>query len=315
MNTGVAVSGVGKSFGDVVALRDISFEVTRGEVIGLLGPNGAGKTTMVDILSTVTRPDRGGAWVAGHDVVAEPAMVRRAIMVTGQHVAVDYMLTGRQNLVTFGRLQGLRKSAAVERAAELISEFDLQDAADRRVDTYSGGMRRRIDIACGLTVRPEVAFLDEPTTGLDPRSRQSIWELIARFKSAGITTLLTTQYLQEADALSDRIIMIDSGSIIAEGTVDELKKRTGSGYCEIVPKDPADLPAIATALTPMLPDEARAAMSLDVDRLTVPAFDGANTLVEAIRLLDCAGIALTDVALRRPSLDDVFFALTAAPAS
>ncbi len=315
MNTGVAVSGVGKSFGDVVALRDISFEVTRGEVIGLLGPNGAGKTTMVDILSTVTRPDRGGAWVAGHDVVAEPAMVRRAIMVTGQHVAVDYMLTGRQNLVTFGRLQGLRKSAAVERAAELISEFDLQDAADRRVDTYSGGMRRRIDIACGLTVRPEVAFLDEPTTGLDPRSRQSIWELIARFKSAGITTLLTTQYLEEADALSDRIIMIDSGSIIAEGTVDELKKRTGSGYCEIVPKDPADLPAIATALTPMLPDEARAAMSLDVDRLTVPAFDGANTLVEAIRLLDCAGIALTDVALRRPSLDDVFFALTAAPAS
>jgi ABC-2 type transport system ATP-binding protein len=315
VNTGVAVSGVGKSFGDVVALRDISFEVARGEVIGLLGPNGAGKTTMVDILSTVTRPDRGGAWVAGHDVVAEPAMVRRAIMVTGQHVAVDYMLTGRQNLVTFGRLQGLSKSAAVERAAELISEFDLQDAADRRVDTYSGGMRRRIDIACGLTVRPEVAFLDEPTTGLDPRSRQSIWELIARFKSAGITTLLTTQYLQEADALSDRIIMIDSGSIIAEGTVDELKKRTGSDYCEIVPKDPADLPAIATALTPMLPDEARAAMSLDVDRLTVPAFDGANTLVEAIRLLDHAGIALTDVALRRPSLDDVFFALTADPAS
>ena len=315
MNTGVAVNGVGKSFGDVVALRDISFEVARGEVIGLLGPNGAGKTTMVDILSTVTRPDRGGAWVAGHDVVAEPAMVRRAIMVTGQHVAVDYMLTGRQNLVTFGRLQGLSKSAAVERAAELISEFDLQDAADRRVDTYSGGMRRRIDIACGLTVRPEVAFLDEPTTGLDPRSRQSIWELIARFKSAGITTLLTTQYLQEADALSDRIIMIDSGSIIAEGTVDELKKRTGSDYCEIVPKDPADLPAIATALTPMLPDEARAAMSLDVDRLTVPAFDGANTLVEAIRLLDHAGIALTDVALRRPSLDDVFFALTADPAS
>jgi ABC-2 type transport system ATP-binding protein len=315
VNTGVAVSGVGKSFGDVVALRDISFEVARGEVIGLLGPNGAGKTTMVDILSTVTRPDRGGAWVAGHDVVTEPAMVRRAIMVTGQHVAVDYMLTGRQNLVTFGRLQGLSKSAAVERAAELISEFDLQDAADRRVDTYSGGMRRRIDIACGLTVRPEVAFLDEPTTGLDPRSRQSIWELIARFKSAGITTLLTTQYLQEADALSDRIIMIDSGSIIAEGTVDELKKRTGGDYCEIVPKDPADLPAIATALTPMLPDEARAAMSLDVDRLTVPAFDGANTLVEAIRLLDHAGIALTDVALRRPSLDDVFFALTADPAS
>ena len=241
MNNGVAVSSVGKSFGDVVALRDISFEVARGEVIGLLGPNGAGKTTMVDILSTITRPDRGRAWVAGHDVVTEPAKVRRAIMLTGQHVAVDNMLTGRQNLVTFGRLQGLSKSAAVQRAAELVSEFDLQDAADRRADTYSGGMRRRIDIACGLTVRPEVAFLDEPTTGLDPRSRQSVWELVGRFKSAGITTLLTTQYLQEADALSDRIIMIDSGSIIAEGTVDELKKRTGSGYCEIVPTDSADL--------------------------------------------------------------------------
>ena len=172
-------------------------------------------------------------------------------------------------------------------------------------------MRRRIDIACGLTVRPEVAFLDEPTTGLDPRSRQSIWELIARFKSAGITTLLTTQYLEEADALSDRIIMIDSGSIIAEGTVDELKKRTGSGYCEIVPKDPADLPAIATALTPMLPDEARAAMSLDVDRLTVPAFDGPTPLSRRSACSTAAGIALTDVALRRPSLDDVFFALTA----
>ena len=315
MNNGVAVSRVGKSFGDVVALRDISFEVARGEVIGLLGPNGAGKTTMVDILSTITRPDRGRAWVAGHDVVTEPAMVRRAIMLTGQHVAVDNMLTGRQNLVTFGRLQGLSKSAAVQRAAELVSEFDLQDAADRRADTYSGGMRRRIDIACGLTVRPEVAFLDEPTTGLDPRSRQSVWELVGRFKSAGITTLLTTQYLQEADALSDRIIMIDSGSIIAEGTVDELKKRTGSGYCEIVPKDSADLRAIATALTPLLPDEARAAISLGVDRLTLPALDGANTLVEAIRLLDHAGIGLTDIALRRPSLDDVFFALTSDPAS
>ena len=315
MNNGIAVSRVGKSFGDVVALRDISFEVARGEVIGLLGPNGAGKTTMVDILSTVTRPDRGGARVAGHDVVAEPAKVRRAIMLTGQHVAIDNMLTGRQNLVTFGRLQGLSKSAAVKRAAELISEFDLQDVADRRVNTYSGGMRRRIDIACGLTVRPEVAFLDEPTTGLDPRSRQSIWELIERFKSAGITTLLTTQYLQEADALSDRIIMIDSGSIIAEGTVDELKKHAGSGYCEIIPKDPTDLRAIANALAPLLPGEAAAAMSFGVDRLTLPALDGANTLVEAIRLLGHAGIGLTDIALRRPSLDDVFFALTSHSAS
>ncbi len=315
MNSGIAVNAVSKSFGDVMALRDISFEVGVGEVIGLLGPNGAGKTTMVDILSTVTRPDHGRAWVAGHDVVAEPAKVRRAIMLTGQHVAVDNMLTGTQNLVTFGRLQGLGKNAAVRRAAELIEEFDLHDAADRRVDTYSGGMRRRIDIACGLTVRPQVAFLDEPTTGLDPRSRQSIWQLIARFKAAGITTLLTTQYLEEADALSDRIIMIDGGSIIAEGTVDELKRLTGSGYCEIVPQDPADLPAIATVLASMLPEGDGSPLSVSVDRITIPAPDGANTLVEAIRLIDHAGIALTDVGLRRPSLDDVFFTLTADPAS
>jgi ABC-2 type transport system ATP-binding protein len=315
VNSGIAVNAVSKSFGDVMALRDISFEVGVGEVIGLLGPNGAGKTTMVDILSTVTRPDHGRASVAGHDVVAEPAKVRRAIMVTGQHVAVDNMLTGTQNLVTFGRLQGLGKNAAVRRAAELIEEFDLHDAADRRVDTYSGGMRRRIDIACGLTVRPQVAFLDEPTTGLDPRSRQSIWQLIARFKAAGITTLLTTQYLEEADALSDRIIMIDGGSIIAEGTVDELKRLTGSGYCEIVPQDPADLPAIASVLASMLPEGDGSPLSVSVDRITIPAPDGANTLVEAIRLIDHAGIALTDVGLRRPSLDDVFFTLTADPAS
>jgi ABC-2 type transport system ATP-binding protein len=315
VNSGIAVIAVSKSFGDVMALRDISFEVGVGEVIGLLGPNGAGKTTMVDILSTVTRPDHGRAWVAGHEVVAEPAKVRRAIMLTGQQVAVDNMLTGTQNLVTFGRLQGLSKDAAMRRAAELIEEFDLQDAADRRADTYSGGMRRRIDIACGLTVRPKVAFLDEPTTGLDPRSRQSIWQLIARFKDAGITTLLTTQYLEEADALSDRIIMIDGGSIIAEGTVDELKRLTGSGYCEIVPQDPADLPAVANVLASMMPERGGTALSVTVDRITIPAPDGANTLVEAIRLIDQAGIALTDIGLRRPSLDDVFFTLTADPAS
>jgi ABC-2 type transport system ATP-binding protein len=315
VNSGIAVNAVSKSFGDVMALRDISFEVGVGEVIGLLGPNGAGKTTMVDILSTVTRPDHGRAWVAGHDVVAEPAKVRRAIMLTGQQVAVDNMLTGMQNLVIFGRLHGLSKRAAMRRAAELIEEFDLQDAADRRVDTYSGGMRRRIDIACGLTVRPKVAFLDEPTTGLDPRSRQSIWQLVARFKDEGITTLLTTQYLEEADALSDRIIVIDGGSIIAEGTVDELKRRTGRSYCEIVPQDPADLPAIGTVLASMLPARADSALSIAVDRITIPAPDGANTLAEAIRLIDHAGIALTDVGLRRPSLDDVFFTLTAYPAS
>ena len=188
----VVLSEVSKSFGSVTALRDISFDIGRGEVVGLLGPNGAGKTTLVDILSTLTRSDRGRAWVAGHDVVADPDGVRRAIMLTGQHVAVDNMLTGRQNLVMFGRLQGLGKSAARSCATELLREFDLIDAAHRRVDAYSGGMRRRIDIACGLVVIPRVAFLDEPTTGLDPRSRHSVWKLIRRLKNAGIATLLTT---------------------------------------------------------------------------------------------------------------------------
>jgi ABC-2 type transport system ATP-binding protein len=308
----VIVSGISKSFGDVAALRDISFEVSRGEVLGLLGPNGAGKTTMVDVLSTLTRPDRGHARVAGHDVVSHPARVRRSIMLTGQQVAVDNLLTGHQNLMLFGQLQGLTPAAARARAAELIREFDLEDAANRRVETYSGGMRRRIDIACGLVVRPEVAFLDEPTTGLDPLSRQSIWDLVGRFKDAGITTLLTTQYLQEADALSDRIIVIDRGVVIAEGTAEQLKERTGSRYCEIVPKNSKELPAMAEALSSLLPYEKP---TLASDRIAIPAPDGANTLVEALRRLDVANIGVADVALRRPSLDDVFIALTKKPAT
>jgi ABC-2 type transport system ATP-binding protein len=308
----VIVSGVTKSFGDVAALRDISFEVSGGEVLGLLGPNGAGKTTMVDVLSTLTRPDRGHARVAGHDVVTHPARVRRSIMLTGQQVAVDNMLTGHQNLMLFGQLQGLTPAAARARAAELIREFDLEDAANRRVETYSVGMRRRIDIASGLVVRPEVAFLDEPTTGLDPLSRQSIWDLVGRFKDAGITTLLTTQYLQEADALSDRIIVIDRGVVIAEGTAEELKERTGSRYCEIVPQDSKELPAMAEALSSLLPYKKP---TLASDRIAIPAPDGANTLMEALRRLDVANIGVADVALRRPSLDDVFIALTKKPAT
>jgi ABC-2 type transport system ATP-binding protein len=221
-------------------------------------------------------------------------------------------LTGHQNLMLFGQLQGLTQAATRARAAELIREFDLEDAANRRVETYSGGMRRRIDIACGLVVRPEVAFLDEPTTGLDPLSRQSIWELVGRFKDAGITTLLTTQYLQEADALSDRIIVIDRGVVIAEGTAEQLKERTGSRYCEIVPTDPKDLPAMAEALSLLSPYEKP---SLASDRIAIPAPDGANTLMEALRRLDVANIDVADVALRRPSLDDVFIALTKKPAT
>ncbi len=306
----VVVSHVSKSFGDVVALRDISFEVGRGEVIGLLGPNGAGKTTMVDILSTLSLPDGGSAEVAGYDVVSDPAGVRRSIMLTGQHVALDDMLTGRENLVLFGRLQGLNRHEARSRSDDLLAEFDLSHAADRLISTYSGGMRRRIDIACGLVVRPEVAFLDEPTTGLDPRSRQSVWDLVADFKSEGIATLLTTQYLEEADALSDRIIVIDHGAVIAVGTADSLKERTGGTYCEIVPRNFKDLPAVADALGELLSDKSRAVLTSSSDRLSSPAPEGATTLAKALLLLEAAHIELADIALRRPSLDDVFLALT-----
>ncbi|GAS93030.1 ABC transporter ATP-binding protein [Mycolicibacterium brisbanense] len=306
----VVVNEIHKSFGAVKALRGVSFDVGRGEVVALLGPNGAGKTTMVDILSTLTRPDRGQASIAGFDVTKDPASVRRSIMLTGQQVALDDVLTGRENLTLFGRLQGLSKAVARSRAEDLLAEFDLVHAADRRVGTYSGGMRRRIDIACGLVVRPEVVFLDEPTTGLDPRSRQTIWDLVSGFKKLGIATLLTTQYLEEADALSDRIIVIDHGTVVAEGTADQLKERTGGSYCEIVPRDLKDLPAIITALGPLVPEHNRTALEESADRIAVPAPDGPSTLVEALSLLNSANIELTDIALRRPSLDEVFLALT-----
>ncbi|ORB67812.1 ATP-binding cassette domain-containing protein [Mycolicibacterium tusciae] len=312
---GVELEGIGKSFGSVSALRDITFDVGRGEVVGLLGPNGAGKTTTVEILSTLTTPDRGRASVAGHDVVSDPAMVRRSIMLTGQHVALDDMLTGYENLVMFGRLQGLDKSSAAARAGVLLREFDLEDAAGRRVSTYSGGMRRRVDIACGLVVRPEVVFLDEPTTGLDPRSRQAIWELVTTFKDAGIATLLTTQYLEEADALSDRIIVIDHGSIVAQGTADELKERTGGTYCEIVPRNPDDLPALVEALGTLVPAASRAAISPESDRVSLPAPDGPAMLTAALLRVNSANIELADVMLRRPSLDDVFLSLTGTAAT
>ena len=307
---GVEVEGISKSFGSVTALQNISFEVGCGEVVALLGPNGAGKTITVEILATLTKPDRGRARVAGHDVVTAPAMVRRSIMLTGQHVSLDEILTGYENLVMFGRLHGLDKSAAGDRARELLREFDLEDAADRRVATYSGGMRRRVDIACGLVVRPEVVLLDEPTAGLDPRSRRAIWELINTFKGAGIATLLTSQYLEEADALSDRIIVLDGGRIVAQGTAENLKERIGGTFCEFVPKKPADVYAIAEALGPLLPETSRAAITPESDRVIMPAPDGPGTLAVALARLNSASIELAEIALRRPSLDDVFLSLT-----
>ncbi|WP_245547020.1 ATP-binding cassette domain-containing protein [Nocardia brevicatena] len=305
----VRVEDVRKSFGPVHALQGVSFTAARGTVLGILGPNGAGKTTTVKILSTLLRPDSGTAVVAGRDVRADPAGVRRSIMMTGQYAALDENLSGRENLELFGRLMGLSKKVARRRADTLLEEFDLVGAGRRAVRHYSGGMRRRVDIACGLVVRPEVVFLDEPTTGLDPRSRQGVWDLVTALKEQGITVLLTTQYLEEADVLSDNIIVIDRGTVIAEGTADELKEKTGGSYCEVVPLDPSALGRAAAALGELVPAAVTAELA-GSDRLSIPAPDGAATLAEALRRLDAAGVDLADIALRRPSLDDVFLSIT-----
>ncbi|WP_372477323.1 ATP-binding cassette domain-containing protein [Nocardia australiensis] len=302
----IVVEDVRKSFGDVHAVRGLSFSAPAGSVLGVLGPNGAGKTTTVSILSTLTKPDAGRAMVAGHDVVREAAAVRASIMLTGQYAALDEVLTGRENLVLFGRLMGLRPKRARARAVELLEQFDLTAAADRRVGGYSGGMRRRIDIACGLVRRPKVVFLDEPTTGLDPVSRQGVWSLVRLLKEQGVTILLTTQYLEEADALSDNIIVIDKGTVIAEGTADELKARSGSSFCEVVPVDAADVAAVVTALHGL----GAITVAESADRVSLPAPDGAATLAEALRRITDARIELIDIALRRPSLDEVFIELT-----
>lgn len=302
----IVVDGVEKTFGAVRALRGISFSAPAGSVLGVLGPNGAGKTTTVSVLSTLIRPDAGTARVAGFDVVTQAAQVRSSIMLTGQYAALDEMLTGRENLVLFARLMGLRRKAAAQRADELLEQFALTEAAERRVGQYSGGMRRRIDIACGLVRPPRVVFLDEPTTGLDPVSRQSLWAMVRSLKEQGVTILLTTQYLEEADALSDNIIVVDKGAVIAEGTADQLKARSGDSYCEVVPVDAGDVQAVAAALASL----GEVTIAESQDRVSVPAPGGAVTLSEALDRINSAGIELIDIALRRPSLDEVFIQLT-----
>lgn len=302
----IVVESVEKSFGEVKALRGISFTARSGTVLGVLGPNGAGKTTTVSVLSTLVKPDAGRAVVAGYDVVTEAAAVRGSIMLTGQYAALDEMLTGRENLVLFGRLMGLRRKQAHTRAEELLEQFELSGAADRRVGQYSGGMRRRIDIACGLVRPPRVVFLDEPTTGLDPVSRQSLWSLVRSLKEQGVTILLTTQYLEEADVLSDNIIVIDKGTVIAQGSADQLKARTGVSCCEVVPVEAADVSAVASLLSGL----GEITVAESGDRVSLPAPDGAVTLAEALRRINDAGIELIDIALRRPSLDEVFIELT-----
>jgi ABC-2 type transport system ATP-binding protein len=303
----IELINVAKTFGGgVPALRDVSFSVPTGSVCALLGHNGAGKTTTVRILSTLLRPTSGQAIVAGYDVAREPAEVRRRIGVTGQEAALDSRLTGRENLVLFGRLRGLRRADARARANELINQFDMADAADRLVNTYSGGMRRRIDIAVSLVVPPKVLFLDEPTTGLDPRSRRDVWNLVTSMAAEDITVLLTTQYLEEADILSDSVVILNAGEIVASGTADELKRRTGISYCEMTARSPEEVPRIVAALA----DFADIEVDTDTSSVSIPAAQGFATLSQVFKRLSDLDIELLDISLRRPSLDEVFLHLT-----
>ncbi|MFE1801652.1 MULTISPECIES: ATP-binding cassette domain-containing protein [unclassified Streptomyces] len=302
---GVLSEGLEKHFKDVHALRGLDLAVAEGTVCGLLGPNGAGKTTAVRLLTTLLRPDAGSARIAGHDLVREPAAVRRAIGVTGQYASVDGDLTGRENLRLFARLRRLPKTAA--RADELLERFELTDAADRTASTYSGGMRRRLDLAACLLTRPAVLFLDEPTTGLDPHSRNQIWEAVRALRSEGTTVLLTTQYLEEADQLADDIVLVDRGRAAHSGTPAELKALIGS-YAEAVVAH-ADAMAGAAAVLDRLTGSAPA---FDQERHAVGAVttDPTLTLPRLVRELDSAGVPLLDVSLRAPTLDDVFLRLT-----
>lgn len=293
---------------EVRALDGLDLTVDEGSILGLLGPNGAGKTTTVRVLATLLRPDSGRAIVAGLDVARQAQQLRSLIGLSGQYAAVDENLTGRENLVMFGRLYQLSSSRASARADELLSEFELEDAAGRPVKTYSGGMRRRLDLASALIVRPKVLFLDEPTTGLDPRGRLGMWEVIRGLVRGGTTLLLTTQYLEEADELADSIAVVDHGRIIARGTSDELKTSVGGERIEVVVRHRADIARSSELLAngyegePMTDEDSR--------RVTVPSSGGVQRLVEVVRRFDEASIAIDDIGLRRPTLDDVFLALT-----
>jgi ABC-2 type transport system ATP-binding protein len=308
MTDAIVVEGVVKRFGDTTALDGVDLAVPEGAVFGLLGPNGAGKTTIVRILTTLLLADAGRAEVVGLDVVRDAVLVRAAIGLTGQYAAIDEYLTGFENLEMFGRLYRLPRRKARAQARELLERFDLADAADRTAKTYSGGMRRRLDIAASLIARPRVLFLDEPTTGLDPRSRIGMWEFIAELAGEGTTILLTTQYLEEADRLADAMVVIDHGRVIARGTGDELKAQVGGQRLEFTVSRAEALPALAERLRPLAIDEPR--VDEATRRLTVPVSGGAEILEEALRRLDGDTADIFDVGLRRPDLDDVFLALT-----
>lgn len=308
----ITAEGLVKTFGSgdkaVKAVSGIDLVVPESTVVGLLGPNGAGKTTTVRMLTTLLPPDSGTATVAGHDVVTEPQMVRSKIGLSGQFAAVDENLTGRENLWLFGRLYQLSSAEASKRADELLEQFSLSDAADRPSKTYSGGMRRRLDLAGSLIIHPEVLFLDEPTTGLDPSSRLELWDVIRERVREGATILLTTQYLEEADALADEIVVIDKGVIIARGTADELKARVGGERIEVVVHDPEAFDKAVEILNGG--SDGECVIDEHTRKLTVPTTAGSKGLVLVIRDLDEADVAIDDIALRRPTLDDVFLALT-----
>jgi ABC-2 type transport system ATP-binding protein len=308
MNGAIVAEGLAKAYGDVRALDGLDLEVPEGTVLGLLGPNGAGKTTTVRILTTLLVPDSGRASVAGLDVLRQPQEVRRRIGLSGQYAAVDENLTGRENLDMVGRLYHIGSAASQARADELLAQFDLAEAGNRLVKTYSGGMRRRLDLAASLVARPSVLFLDEPTTGLDPRSRLAMWDVLGDLVRGGATLLLTTQYLEEADRLADSIAVVDRGRVIARGTADDLKAQVGGERLEVVVHDRESVARAAEALArlgseqPVADERSR--------RVTVPVVGGAKLLVDVVRELDAAGVSIDDIALRRPTLDDVFLALT-----
>jgi len=305
----IVVRGLTKSYGDTIALRGIDLEVPPGTVYGLLGPNGAGKTTAVRILATLLKPDEGSAHIHGIDVLAKPDMVRQIIGLAGQFAAVDELLTGRENLELVGRLYHLGGNEPRRRAQDLLERFELAEAADRTVRTYSGGMRRRLDLAASLVNRPAVLFLDEPTTGLDPRSRLGLWDIINDLVREGATLLLTTQYLEEADRLCQRVAVIDEGSVIAEGTTDELKDRMGGSVLELRVADSSRVRRAAQLLEPL--SDAAPQVTEDLGLITLPAEENAmGLLAEVARRLDDQGIEVVDLAIRRPTLDDVFLSMT-----